>query len=190
MLNQLLFVIGNGYDVNEETGLLVDDSGKHLHEMRKMTQKQKDKLLAACYAKERDFYDTMKQIWGSIMTSHGRDFDAEFQEACAQYKVVDVTDEMFTEEALYKELVQRRSDLQESDFAKSESGYVRPYPLSENYSDVYNLSEKTPVWMLEIARNFCNAWVRFLKEELANNNVYETNETNYANREWTKIICA
>jgi hypothetical protein len=44
--------------------------------------------------------------------------------------------------------------------------------LSEKYSDVYNLNVNTPVWFVQIALNFCKAWVRFLNEEIANNHVW------------------
>ena len=50
--------------------------------------------------------------------------------------------------------------------------FIRPYPLSKNYSRICQLSENTPKWFLQIALNFSNAWVRFLSEALENNDVW------------------
>ncbi len=191
VLNQLLFVIGNGYDVNPNTGLLVGDRGEHLHEMKKMSQGEWEKILAKCYAKERDFNTQMREMWGQYRAVseklNPRDFDAELIEACAKYKIVEIDDSMFTEQALYNDLVNMQADRRTDPYWRGESAYLRPYPLSEDFCDVYKLTQDTPLWMLQIAYNFCASWTRFLTEAVANNDVFETDDKhNYADMHWTK----
>ena len=67
--------------------------------------------------------------------------------------------------------------------------YLRPYPLSVEYSDIYNLNENTPKWFLEIALNFCNAWIAFLYEAIENNDFYVGADSDYADLNWTTKHC-
>ena len=161
LLDHLLFTIGNGFEFNEHSGMIVVD-GRPIDQYPKMTSARWQSLIAECHGKERK--------WAGEF-NRGGDIDEErLAENCARYKIVNVDKSMFTEDALYDELVEaqrlRRSDKYGMD------SYHRPYPLSEKYSDVYNLNVNTPKWFVQIALNFCKAWIRFLNEAIANNDVW------------------
>lgn len=163
LLDHLLFTIGNGYEFNEDTGMIRDGQNCRIDEYPAMTPGKWTKLIDECYVKE------LKWATQNLRGSESVDKEV-FAENCARYKIVKVTDSMFTEDAIYADLVE---------FGESKLGdehgmdrYHRPYPLSERYSDIYNLNTNTPKWFVQIALNFCKAWVRFLSEEIENNNVW------------------
>lgn len=161
LLDQLLFTVGNGYEFDEGSGMIFDAAGVRIDEYPKMTKAKWDKLIAACHAKELKWAENF---------SRGEPIDEEYlAENCKRYKIVNVDDTMFSHYALYNDLVHKQAERQEDSFNDS---YLRTYPLSEKYSDVYNLNANTPKWFLQIALNLCKAWVQFLNEEIANNHVW------------------
>lgn len=160
LLDHLLFTIGNGFDVDEKTGMFL--SGDTLiNEYPEMTDKEWDMLIAECHAKERKFAEQYK---------HGCVDEEQLAEDCKVYARVSVNDQSFTEDALYADIVaMQQRQLKEF----SVDTYHRPYPLSTSFSDIYNLNDNTPRWFIQIALNFCNAWVRFLNDAISNNDVWE-----------------
>jgi hypothetical protein len=162
LLDHLLFTIGNGYEFDEDTGMIRDGQNRRIDEYPAMTPGEWTKLIDECHVKE------LK--WATQNLS-GESVDKEvFAENCARYKIVKVTDSVFTEDAIYAELVETQ-ELQRSDGWRMDD-FHRPYPLSERYSDVYNLNANTPRWFVQIALNFCKAWVRFLNEAIENNDIW------------------
>ena len=162
LLDHLLFTIGNGYDIRD--GMVCDGDGVPITEWPEMTPERWDALIADCHAKERDF---------AVRFSHGREIDeAEIAENCLRYQPVSIDDSVFTEDALYADLVKMQATRRADKSSWGDESWVRPYPLSERYSDIYGLNETTPAWFLQIALNLCNAWVRFLNEAIANNDVW------------------
>ncbi len=160
LLDHLLFTIGNGFDFDEDSGMIFDN-GKRIDEYPKMTKAKWDKLIAACHAKELKWAEQF---------GRGKPEDAEqLAEDCAKYKIVNVNDVAFSEDALYNDLVRLQAE-RRTDFLVDT--HLRPYPLSEKYSDVCNLNANTPEWFVQIALNFCKAWVHFLNEAIANNDVW------------------
>jgi hypothetical protein len=156
LLDHLLFTIGNGYDFDEDSGMIVDGDGQPIDEYPKMTPVNWKSLIAKCYAKERKWAEEYK-LGGTID-------EARLAENCARYRIINVDDSMFTEDSLYSELVKTQNLNKAERFSEQ---YHRPYPLSEKYSDVFNLNVNTPDWFVQIAVNLCNAWIRFLDEAIA-----------------------
>jgi hypothetical protein len=62
--------------------------------------------------------------------------------------------------------------------------FVRPYPLSENHSLIYELNSETPECVMEVALNFCTAWLNYLNKELEVGRVYRDG-TSYSDEQWT-----
>lgn len=158
LLDHLLFTVGNGYDVDDRTGMIVDGGNVRIDKYPKITQKQWGELIAQCHEKERGFAERFSRD-GVVDEEH-------LVQNCTRYKIINVSDNDFTEDAIYADL---RSMVEER---TKERGYwgdevmLRPYPLSEQYSDVYDVNANTPAWFLQIVLNLCRAWVRFLTEEL------------------------
>ena len=183
-------MIGNGYGVAD--GMIVGMDGKRIDKYPKI--KDWDKLIGKCIAKVKkfsdEFYgDTDKfEMIPELKQKYKERQEAYLAERCAIYGPVSVDDSHFTEESLYKDL---------TNAAPNRDAFLRPYPLSTDYSDIYHLNEQTPKWFLQIALNLCNAWIRFLTEDINNGNIYKepptpligeqfiNNTDDYANLEWT-----
>jgi len=179
LLDHLLFTIGNGYDCVD--GMIVCDhrdgsnQSMRIDEFPEMTDEEWNTLIKECHAKEQRFADE----WAK----HSKRLAKKYvEENCARYKRISVDDSMFTEESLFKDLLKQQADYHKQ--YKGLNSYLRPYPLSEKYSDIYHLNENTPVWFLQIAINLCSAWVQFLTNALDIRDV-DTDEVDYANAEWT-----
>ena len=186
LLDHLLFTIGNGYDFDKDSGMIFNDDVR-IDEYPEMTDAEWKELIEACHAKE--------LRWANDYVRYNPDGlinKEKLAEDCAKYKIFTVDDSMFTEESLYAELIEtKRLRIGGMD------DLLRPYPLSEKYSDVYNLNVNTPTWFVQITLNLCKAWVRFLTEELETGNVYVKppatlkgeqfigSADDYANLEWT-----
>ena len=157
LLDHLLFTIGGGYDVDAASGMIVDGSNVRIDQYPKITQKQWAKLIAQCHEKERGFAERFDN--GPV--------DEEYlAQNCARYKIVNVSDADFTEDAIYADLHAMVAERTKERGYWGDEVMLRPYPLSENYSGIYHLNSKTPAWFVQIALNLCNAWFRFLSEEL------------------------
>ena len=166
LLDHLLFTVGNGYDLDEDSGMIVDGDGMRIDKYPKMHSDAWNKLIAKCHAKERKWAEEFKRYGNSDGT-----IDEEYlAKNCERYKIINVDDSMFTEDALYAELISTKALLNKDAYRMDD--YHRPYPLSEKYSDVFNLNVNTPEWFVQIALNLSKAWVRFLNEEIADNNVW------------------
>lgn len=160
LLDHLLFTIGNGYDLDEESGMIVEGGSVRIDQYPKLTPKQWAKLIAECHEKERGFAERFDRTGDGIV-------DEEYlAQNCARYKIVNVSDEDFTEDAIYADLRSMVATRTEERGYWGDEVMLRPYPLSEKYSDIYNLNANTPAWFVQIALNLCNAWIRFLNEEL------------------------
>jgi len=158
LLDHILFVNGNGYYFNDKTGMIIDGNRRSIDQYPEMNDAEWDALIQSCHEKERRF---AQEYADRGISTDPADLEAD----CAAYKRVAVDDSRFTAEALYADLCAMRA-------AREEYSYVRPYPFSRGYADIYSLNENTPKWFVQIAVNFCNAWIRFLNEELENNNVW------------------
>jgi hypothetical protein len=168
LLDHLLFTVGNGYSVDPNTGMIREDynDGKFIHQFPTLNKQGWNKLIAECHNKERKFAEKC---------NFGLDYkidEEQITKNCEKYKVVSVNDLAFTELALLNDLIKLQAERQ-ADRSGMSDVYLRPYPLSENYSDIYNLNKNTPKWFLEIALNFCNAWIAFLNEAIENDNVWK-----------------
>lgn len=164
LLDQLLFTLGNGYDFDEDSGMIFDRD-LSIDNCPELTPSQWEALIAKCHAKELKWAEKYR-LYGN---SDGTIDEERLVEDCARYKIINVDDSMFTEDALYAELVETQRLVNKD---KYRMGYHRPYPLSEEFSDVFNLNVNTPKWFVQIALNLCKAWVRFLSEAIANNDVW------------------
>lgn len=186
LLDHLLFVIGNGYDFNTKTGM--PKSGKKdIDKYPEMTPAAWDKLITECHQKEDHFAQQYRgRMDDDVINSMVEDNKTGYY---ARY----TTDEMFSEDALYSDLLTTKADRA----AQWLETFYRPYPLSQNYSLIFDLNTTTPKWFVQIALNFCKAWVRFLDAEIATGNVYAGPPTplvgsqfigsvdDYANLVWT-----
>lgn len=169
LLDHLLFVIGNGFDYNSQDGMIYTNSpiGKFipLDQYPVMNDVDWQKLIMHCHTKERR--------WAQQNNSNGVINEEELAIACSKYKIVSVDDSLFTEENLHQQLrAWANVKQQKSSTFDSSPSYIRPYPLSEDHSFIFALNENTPKWFVQIAMNMCNAWIKFLGEEIEANNVW------------------
>jgi len=175
LLDHLLLTIGNGYRFDNKTGMIYEfghnDEYKFVDQFPELTPEDWKNVIQTCHNKEQEYADQF-----------GYDAD-QLKYDCEKYKIIKVDDSMFTEDSLYKDLVNMKKFNQ--DFYKFKT-YVRPYPLSKSFSLIYKLNKNTPDWFIDIALNFCNAWIRFLDEEILNNNC---NEDGYESLEYTTKHC-
>lgn len=161
LLDHLLFTNGNGYYFCSDIGMIVDRNRNRIDEYPEMTDLEWDTLIVACHEKERHFAE-------DLVTDYSPFNEKVFAAVCALYKRQTVDDSMFSTESLYLNLCTMSANLKE----RSEDSYLRPYPFSSGYADIYELNENTPKWFIQIALNFCLAWIQFLNEELINNNIW------------------
>jgi hypothetical protein len=168
LLDHLLFTNGNGYDFDSKRGMIYGIKGKsraYIDEYPEMTDEQWDALIADCHAKERKFHEQYARACGVDL--------GQLAEDCTKYKRVSVTASMFSEDDLYQQLCSMGDERKKE--AADRDGYpsfVRPYPMSPGYAEIFRLSKRTPEWFLQIALNLCNAWVRFLNNEIETGNVW------------------
>lgn len=164
LLDHLLFTVGNGYDFNDSTGMITDEKNCRIDKYPTLSANSWAKLIAGGHAKELKWLTRRAELDGECV-------DIEvLAENCKKYKIVNLDDSAFTEDAIYADLLEARGSKKDDEFAMDR--YHRPYPLSESYSDVYNLNQNTPKWFVQIALNFCKAWIRFLNEAIENNEVW------------------
>lgn len=169
LLDHLLFTIGNGNEFDEETGMIFTHTDKNkwvaINEYPRMTDARWKKLIMDCHAKERKF---AQQFANSVAIN-----EDTVAAACAKYKIVAVNDSMFSADELYQQLREWSNERRtETIMNFSPDTFVRPYPLSQDYSDIFKLNERTPAWFLQIAFNLCQAWVKFLDDEIEYKNVW------------------
>lgn len=177
LLDHLLFTIGNGYEVDEVTGMLVDFDGTHIDEYPKLSDEDWEKLIADGHKKEDEYFSTFSKD-----DKEPSIFLEYLAAQKARYVKKNVTEDMFTEDSLYKDLLAQAELLKKETLTDP---WLRPYPLSRDYSRIYYLNENTPTWFLEIAINFCKAWVRFLTNEIDTKNVCVSEKSDYSDLTWT-----
>jgi hypothetical protein len=166
LLDHLLFTNGNGYTYDAERGMMHHDDSQetYIDEYRALTDSEWDELIAHCHAKEESY---AKRFSGSAA------IDTEQLAAdCAKYRRVTVNDSMFSEQELYMQLTAMARTKAAESMIRGMESFVRPYPLTPGYADVFELNDRTPKWFLQIAFNFCSAWVRFLDDEIKCNHVW------------------
>lgn len=168
LLDHLLFTNGNGYEFDPKRGMIYEATGKkrlYIDEYPEMTDTQWNQLILDCHAKEHKY---AKQYEHAV----GIDQD-KLAEDCAKYRRVSVDSSLFSEDDLYQQLCDKSQSKKADAFEHGRyPNFVRPYPLSPGYAEIFNLNEKTPGWFLQIAFNLCKAWVKFLDEEIKYNNVW------------------
>jgi len=179
LLDHLLFTIGNGYDFDKKSGMIVDLSGQRIDEYPVLTDNDWKDLLALCYAKEKKWAEEYRKFGYNDAR-----IESVFNEECSKYTIVNVDESNFTEDILYANLIAAKE-------LRREFEYHRPYPLAKEFSYIFRLNEETPGWFVQIALNFCKAWTRFLDEELASINVWTSTgrtdkvKSDYADLTWT-----
>src|SRR5690606_19131575 len=162
LLDHLLFTNGNGYSFRN--GMIVDSDGVRINEYPEMTDDEWNTLIADCHAKERRWAEEY---------SRGKPIDeAELAEDCDKYQRVSVTAESFSRNALFEDLLAMEESYQETYKLRGQDRFLRPYPLSKGYADVFRLNEKTPKWFVKIAYDFCAAWTEFLTQEIVTAHVW------------------
>lgn len=175
VLDHLLFTIGNGYNFDENRGMIYSVSGKskkYIDEYPRKTAKGWAKLIEECHAKE----DRFKSMCPKYANS-----EEILANSKARYKIHNVTAADFAEDSIYNQIQEVKANAS----GKRRVEYIRPYPLSKDYAYIFYLNKNTPSWFLQIAVNTCNAWVRFLSEELESNNVWSGDGRDYADAEYT-----
>lgn len=165
LLDHVLFTIGNGYDIVDG---MPHNGRLPIDQYPELTPAEWDTLIQECHAEE----DKTAANFAQYDTSDRARAESAEQLVLdkAKYYPRAVTDDMFTEEALFQQILQVAATMRDDEYSDR---YFRPYPLSEKYSDIYHLSEQTPKWFLQIALNLCNAWVRFLQQELDTDHVWK-----------------
>lgn len=172
VLDHLLFTIGTGHSVDKDTGALFlgqyTGTKLFLHEYPAMTEKSWQQLILHCQQRE---------LAQGTACRHP-DWE-DIRNQCEQYKPVILQESAFDEESLYADLVQLRT--------LSLVNWVRPYPLSTEFSNIYKITKHSPAWLIAICSNTCKAWVRFLTEEIAAGRVARpaADGRHYADMEYT-----
>lgn len=162
LLDHLLFTNGNGYSFRN--GMIVDGDRVRIDEYPEMTDDEWNTLIADCHAKERR--------WAEEYSRDKPIDEAELAEDCAKYQRVSVTDESFSRNALYEDLLAMEEAYNEIYKLRGQDYFLRPYPLSKGYADVFRLNEKTPKWFVKIAHDLCAVWVEFLTQEIVTGHVW------------------
>jgi len=152
VLDHQLFTIGNGFEMH--AGMPKESDAIHTIDRNAvMDDKAWGELLNHCKEKERKWQQ-----------QSGIENNAALQEKCKKYRRIDVADADFSEASLYNDLLNMKATSNET-FGE-DCFFVRPYPLSIQYSKIYKLDKVTPQWFIQIAINVCNAWIRFLSESI------------------------
>lgn len=181
LMEHMFFVIGNGYEIDEETGVFRERGGKLVTKSPKMTARSWAKLIAECKEKERTFLADFYR---------GKPVDeVKLAGICEKYYPRQVDEYNFSEAHFYTSIKRVARERLES---KCGTKFLRPYPLSEEYSAIFKLTENTPIWLVKIGYNLCMAWVRFLTEEIDKGHVApddkqrQSPSDGYATLRWTQ----
>lgn len=181
LMEHMFFVIGNGYEIDPETGIFAERGGDLITKSPKMTPKRWEKLIADCRQKEISFMQSYSQVETID--------EAKLEARCQKYYPRYVDEYNFTEAHFYQSIKHKARERLESRWG---SKFVRPYPLSGNYSAIFKLDEKSPAWMVQLGYNLSKAWVKFLSEEIAQGHVAPDTKENtspedgYATLHWTQ----
>lgn len=195
VLNHIFFVIGNGYELDEETQSPTYGN-KPIHLFPKFNKEKMVKKMMPQWreyveqrAKQREeFENDMKEMYEEMGEKRKSNWNKEafIEKELAKYVFPEITPEHLTVESLYQQLVNEEENPRRKELG-GEYEFVRPYPLSENHSLIYELNSKTPECVREVALNFCTAWLNYLNKELEVGRVYDgVGELGgYSNLKWT-----
>lgn len=166
-LDHIFFVVGNGY-VQFENGEIGDEQGKNLADFEYPDQLEWNKIIGECHEKEKKFLSKGYESWKEILGKEEADkwYAEKSKEAFSIYYPREVLPKHLTTEHICDTLMLKAGQCRDG------NRFVRPYPLSEDFSKIYHLNDKSPAWLLEIGINFCKAWAQFLEFELHVNNVW------------------
>ena len=194
-LNHLLFTIGNGYDLDELTNsFMVGDYFIHEFPIFNREKMREERLPF--------FIDDAKQSlrFKKVLCERAKieyteeRFKKDVDDMVAEHMYPYILPQDLTVESFYGQI---KEDSKHPDrlrlFEKDKDSpyrYVRPYPLSENFSDIFELNENSPKCLLTVAHNFCVAWSNYLKDELESGNYYKMDDGRgmYSTKEQTEII--
>ena len=194
VLNHIFFVIGNGYDMDEETHSPIgieDNYPIHLfpdfnkEEMTKEMMPRWRQYVEEQAGREEEMQRSMELLYEKLGKERGDNWnkDAFIEEEFAKYVFPEITPENLSVESLYQQLVEEEKNLRRKKF-NGEYEFVRPYPLSGDYSLVYSLDNKTPDCVRGVALNLCIAWLNYLNGELDTGRVHKIG-TSYSDDYWT-----
>lgn len=166
LMDQILFVIGNGYEFDDNKGIPVEDNGQCIDSFPTLTQLQIETFVAKCKVNEEQL------IRRYSIGRTEEEILERIKAECNNISYCTFSEQDFTEESFYSDMITQKQAYESGKRWRKE--YVRPYPFCEDFSLIYRLNKNTPKWFLEISRNFCNAWAQFLSEELDSGNVSES----------------
>lgn len=191
VLHHLLYVNGNGYDIDPVNGLPYTQSYRgtkknYLHETAGFkTKAARQKFADAVHKEDQESNDTrtksMLERMKAFSESTGNSdlynrYLAREAEAIAVPPIVSIPDEAFDVDHLL-------ADLYVKGQARGFRGgdiYPRPYPLCQ-YATTYHINDQSPLWFVDLALNHSMAWEIILITELEtkhfDDNEYGASET-------------
>jgi hypothetical protein len=184
VLNHWFFVIGNGIEIESgsfKPGSASIYSNKYVHEfpgferLERNLPRLKKKWLAWETNMQRMFLDSVSPD----------KIETLIQNRVNRHRLVRVEPEDLTAESILKQIERSLDDPRRMALG-GEYLYARPYPLSEHHSNVYFLTEETPLNLLWVAQQFCEAWSIYLNRDLEEGRFFTSEQRSYADEEWTR----
>jgi hypothetical protein len=165
VLQHLLFTIGTGYDFNH--GVITTQQDIPLEEQPGFSSNEERQSFIDACQKEDDVRNAR----------HHADRAARMGKPSrlklAKIPKVKIDDSMFTRNSLIKQIQSQYKYSSGDDW--HHPMYVRPYPISDGYSNVARLDSETPKWLVETAIALTDAWVITLGHEIVQGH-YSLNE--------------
>ena len=194
VLNHIFFVIGNGYDMDDETQSPIGIGDNHpIHlfpdfdkeETAKEMMPQWREYVEEKAEREEKMQRQLEDLYAKLGIEREDNWNKEefIEEELAKYVFPEITPEDLTVESLYQQLVEEEKNPRRKKL-NGEYEFVRPYPLSGDYSLVYSLDNKTPECVRGVALNLCIAWLKYLNKELDTGRVHKIG-TSYSDEYWT-----
>jgi hypothetical protein len=166
LLEHLLFVIGNGYDYDISTGLIVDGRDCAISNQPPLSARDWEKLIKDCIDQEISFLKSFRQ--GAKYSPE------EVEKRSKDYYIRSTSASEFTEDYFLARLRDRAKALTGSRRGET---HVRHYPLFKNYSIIYQIDKKSPEWLIKLSLDYTSAWKTFIKEELDSENFSDDADT-------------
>jgi hypothetical protein len=194
VLDHIFFTIGNGYEMDEETQSPIGIGDRYpIHLFPGFNKGEMTKEMMPRWREEVEKRAEEEEKWEleleKIYKKVGKEWDRNWNKEAfiegelAKYVFPEITPGDLSVESLYQQLVNEEGNPRRTEQG-GEHKYVRPYPLSEEYSKVYLLSSKSPGCVRGVALNFCTAWLNYLNKELGTGRVYKVG-TSYSDEQWT-----
>lgn len=194
-LDHLLFTIGNGYELDESTNsFMIGDYFIHefpIFNRERMYQKRLPVFRDR--AEESLRFIKARRERAEIEYTQEQ-FKKDVDDMVSEHVYPHITPEDLTIDSFYEQIKNDRNYPRRLRLFKKDEDcsyrYVRPYPLSMDYSYVFALNENSPKSLLTVAHNFCVAWSNYLKDELESGNYYKKNDGRgmSSTKEQTEII--